>query len=76
MVSFDTMILLSRKFVDILRLVFHVLEGSIFIFAGQFYEQIDGVPIGSPLSPVIANFFMEDFKSDPVQSTLYIFWRL
>jgi hypothetical protein len=31
-------------------------------FAGQFYEQIDGVDMGSPLSLVIANFFMEDFE--------------
>jgi hypothetical protein len=28
---------------------------------GQFYEQMDGVAMGSPLSPVIANFFMEEF---------------
>jgi hypothetical protein len=30
-------------------------------FTGQFYEQIDGMAMGSPLSLVIANFFMEDF---------------
>jgi hypothetical protein len=33
-----------------------------FCFEGQFYEQTDGVAMGSPLSPVVANFFMEDFK--------------
>lgn len=33
-----------------------------FCLNGQFYEQTDGVATGSSLSPVIANFFMEDFK--------------
>ena len=28
---------------------------------GQFYEQTDGVAMVSPLSPIIANFYMEDF---------------
>jgi hypothetical protein len=29
---------------------------------GQFYGQTNGVVMGSPLSPVIANFFMENFE--------------
>jgi hypothetical protein len=32
-----------------------------FNFAGQFYEQTNGMAMRSP-SPVITNFFMEDFK--------------
>jgi hypothetical protein len=28
----------------------------------RFYEKIDGVTMGLALSPVIANFFLEDFK--------------
>lgn len=28
----------------------------------RYYEQWDGVAIGSPLSPVIANFFREEFE--------------
>jgi hypothetical protein len=58
----ETMGLLSRHFEDILTLFHHVLTSSYFRFAGQFYEQIDGVAMGSPLSPVIANFYMEDFE--------------
>jgi hypothetical protein len=34
----------------------------------QFYGQIEGVAIGSPLSLVIANFYMEDFKKDALDS--------
>ena len=30
----------------------------IFLFKGKFYDQIDGVVMGSPLAPVLANVFM------------------
>ena len=29
-----------------------------FLFNGCFYDQVDGVAMGSPLAPVLANFFM------------------
>ena len=29
-----------------------------FLFKGNFYDQVDGVAMGSPLAPVLANFFM------------------
>jgi hypothetical protein len=50
------MSLLSRHFEDILRLFCHVLMASYFNFAGQYYEQIDGVAMGSPLFLVIDSF--------------------
>jgi hypothetical protein len=56
----DTMDLLEQHFENVLRLFCHVLTTSYFSFNGQFYEQLDGVAMGSPLSPVIANFYMED----------------
>jgi hypothetical protein len=58
----ETMSLLGRHFEDIQRLFRHVLTASHFSYAGQFYKQIDGVAMSSPNPPVIANFFMEDFK--------------
>jgi hypothetical protein len=58
----ETMSLLSRHFEeDILRPFRQVLTSSYFSFAGQFYEQIDGVAMVSPLFTVIANF-IEDFE--------------
>ena len=35
---------------------------SHFVFDGEYYDQIDGVAMGSPLGPVLANTFMCDFQ--------------
>ena len=32
------------------------------MFDGQYYDQIDGVAMGSPLGPVLTNTFMCDFE--------------
>ena len=34
-----------------------------FIFNSKFYNQIDGVAMGSPLAPVLANIFMGFYES-------------
>jgi hypothetical protein len=55
--------LLGRHFEeDVLGLFRHVLTTSYFTFNEQFYGQTDGVAMSSPLSPVIANFYMEDYE--------------
>jgi hypothetical protein len=65
----ETMDLLGRHFdEDVLGLFRHVLTTSYFTFNGQFYGQRDGVAIGSPLSPVIANFYMEDYEKAALES--------
>jgi hypothetical protein len=47
---------------DIMRIFRLVLTSSFFRCNGEFYQQIDGTVTGSPLSLVIANFFMEHFE--------------
>jgi hypothetical protein len=37
------------------------------MFKRQFYEQTDGVAMGSPLSPVIADFFMEHLEETALE---------
>jgi len=59
----ESLTLLSQHFNnEILALYKHVQTSTYFCIDGQFYEQIDGVAMGSPFSPVIANFYMEDFE--------------
>jgi retron-type reverse transcriptase len=59
----ETMGLLGRHFEqDVLELFCHVLTTSYFTFNGQFCGQTDGVAMGSPLSPVIANLYMDGYE--------------
>ena len=68
----DSLSLLSHQFADdILALFKLVLTSTYFCFDGQYFEQTDGVAMGSPLSPVKADFFMEDFEEKALnQATL------
>ncbi|XP_062703586.1 uncharacterized protein LOC134286038 [Aedes albopictus] len=43
-----------------------VLEASFFQYEGKFYCQTTGVPMGSPLSPVVANLIMEKVEQDAI----------
>ena len=38
-----------------------------FIFNNEIYDQIDGVSVGSPLAPILANFFMGYLEKDWVE---------
>ena len=48
--------------VDIAKLVEVCLKSTFFKFQQVFYEQIEGVAMGSPLSPIVANLYMEMFE--------------
>ena len=39
-----------------------VLNTTYFVFNGVRYKQKRGSPMGSPVSPIVANLFMEDFE--------------
>ena len=51
---------------DICSLTEICLRSTYFRFKDDFYEQKDGTAMGSPLSPVIANIFMEDFEQTAI----------
>jgi hypothetical protein len=80
MVSFDVVSLFTRVPIkdsldllgqlfdeDVLALFRHVLNSTYFTYGGHFYKQMDGVAMGSPLSPVIADFFMEEYEVKAIQ---------
>ena len=44
---------------DIILLLEFCLKNTSFSFQGQFYEQVEGAAMGSPVSPIVANLYME-----------------
>ena len=44
---------------DIILLLEFCLKNTYFSFQDQFFEQVEGVAMGSPVSPIVANLYME-----------------
>ena len=44
---------------DIILLFEFCLKNTYFSFQGQIYEQVEGAAMGSPVSPIVANLYME-----------------
>ena len=44
------------------------LTQTYFLFQGKYYQQTQGAAMGSPISPIIANIFMEEFEVKALQS--------
>ncbi|XP_041984078.1 uncharacterized protein LOC121736760, partial [Aricia agestis] len=64
---------LPVEYADLLE---HCLTSGYMLCNYDFYRQVDGVAMGSPVSPVVADIFMEDFEklaleSSPIQPTFY-----
>ena len=38
------------------------LHNTYFSFQNKCYEQVEGVPMGSPVSPIVANLYVESFE--------------
>ena len=49
------------------------VSSSCFQFQGKFYEQTAGTSMGSPLSPVLADIFMEELKVQSSKFKVYFF---
>ena len=50
------------------KLVKVCLNSTYFSFRGNIYEQIEGITMGSPLSPIVANIYMDFFEKEALQS--------
>ena len=44
------------------------ITSTYFSFQGKFYEQVEGTAMGSPLSPIVANIYMENFEVEAIRS--------
>jgi len=54
---------------DLIPLIEHCLTTTYFSYNNQFYEQTSEAAMGSPISPVIANIFMEHFEKEALRKT-------
>lgn len=57
------------------RLLNFILKENYFCFNHNFYQQIKGVAMGTPIAPTFANFFMDDlerfFTTQPLLPLIY-----
>ena len=55
----DRTVLSVQNIIEILGFCLH---NTYFSFQNKFYEQFEGVAMGSPVSPIVANLYMEHFE--------------
>ena len=53
---------------DVMELLEFVLTTTYFSFWGEVYQQIFGTAMGSPVSPIVANLFMEFLEQQAIAS--------
>ena len=58
----------SMSIPQITSLLEFCLTNTYFLFQGKYYEQVQGAAMGSPISPLIANIFMEEFEVKALSS--------
>ena len=47
------------------------LKSTYFQFGESYYEQVEGAAMGSPLSPIVANIFMEDLETQALETAAW-----
>ena len=53
---------------NIISLLEFCITSTYFSFQGKFYEQVEGAAMGSPLSPIVVNIYMENFEVEAITS--------
>jgi len=53
---------------DIMELMDFVLSTTYFSYGGKIYQQIQGAPMGSPVSVVVANMYMEAHEEEAMDT--------
>ena len=55
---------------NITELLTWVLSTTYFVYQGVYYKQIHGAAMGSPVSPIVCNLFMEDLEQRAIATAL------
>ena len=61
----DRTSLSPQQVTDLLRMC---LTTTYFKYDGSFYAQIEGAAMGSPVSPIVANLFMEEYEDKALEA--------
>ena len=64
----DLQLRTSLSIENIISLLEFCITSTYFSFNGKFYEQVEGAAMGSPLSPIVANLYMESFEVEALRS--------
>ena len=54
------------KYLEFKRALEWCLKGNTFIFNGKFYVQTDGIAMGSPLAPILADIFLNHILENKI----------
>ncbi|XP_047987681.1 uncharacterized protein LOC125227409 [Leguminivora glycinivorella] len=63
---------------EYMKMIEFCLTSGYFVWRGEYYLQIEGVAMGSPIAPVVANLFMESFEQRALESCPHkprLWWR-
>ena len=55
---------------NIIELLGFCPHNTYFSFQNKFYEQVKGAPMGSLVSPIVANLYMESFERKALVSVI------
>ena len=61
----------AMKVEHITSLLEFCLKTTYFQFQDRFYEQLQGAAMRSPISPIVANLYMEDFEIRAISSAVH-----
>ena len=53
---------------NIIELLGFCLYNTYFSYQNKFYEQVEGAAMGSPVSPIESNLYMEHFEGEALRS--------
>ena len=61
----------TMKVEHITSLLEFCFKTTYFHFQGRFYEQLHGAAVGSPISPIVTNLYMENFETKAISSPVH-----